>query len=80
MSFISAIGKGIARAINHGVANNQRKNAKKVAYNTVGEKMKKAKKKGTYFDGAEAYKRELRNLNKRITRRETAVDNFIGDL
>ena len=80
MSFISAIGKGVARAINHGVANNQRKNAKKVAYNNVGERMKKAKKKGTYINGAEAYKRELRKVRTRITRRETAVDNFIGDL
>lgn len=80
MSLLSALGKGVARAINHSVADNRRKKAQKVAYNTVGEKMKKAKKKGTYINGAEAYKRELRKVRTRITRRETAVDNFIGDL
>lgn len=80
MSLFSAIMKGVARYVNDSVANHNREKAKKIAFKNTGKKIQSAKKSGTFINGSQAYKKELRKQTNSVNRKHKIGENFINDL
>ena len=80
MGLLSALCKGALRSLNDKHAESQREDAKDVAYQKAGKRLKKAKKTGKYISGKKAYQEELEKEHKRIDTKHERRNSMINDL
>ena len=80
MSVLSAITKGILRALNDGITKGKTKKAKRNAFQNTGRRMSAAKKQHRFIDGKKAYKQELRKEMRCVEKHHAIRNQFIDDL
>ena len=80
MGLFSALGKGLLRTLNDKHADNQREDAKGVAYEKAGKRLKKAKKTGKYISGKKTFQEEFEKELNRIDTNHKRRNDIINDL
>lgn len=80
MGLFKAVGLAVASRINDSITQRETRKAKQIAYESTGKKLQRAKKRGRFVDGKDAYHRELRkqmvDVNKGHQRRTDFSNNL----